>query len=236
MVTIKLTPEALEAQRLFNQYCHPKSRYWKNQDDRRQAALAMLSSGIFGDDILKGHARHKKTYPVALGALIRELVDLYCAYVYPPPISYIKEDITRQFDHHFSYVSAIAQFAGVKEKAIVERWHDWREQLSNAVYNGKISPYWRRLMEEKMFEGRRYRPQKIAYEFADIFLSYCLLASPARVEIWVSAILKSLGLDTLSSSSMRSYIKLEQEKEKERITEAGEDYHNYQKQERCIRF
>jgi hypothetical protein len=139
MVTIKLTPEALEAQRLFNQYCHPKSHYWKNQD-AKQAALAMLSSGIFGDEVLKGHARHKTTYPVILEALIRELVDLYRAYVYLPPISYIKEDVTREFDHHFSYVFAIAQLAGVKEKTIADRWDAWREELSKAVDEGKISP------------------------------------------------------------------------------------------------
>ncbi len=107
MGTIELKPEALEAGRLFNQYCHPNSHHWKSQTEK-QAALAMLGSGIFGDNLLKGHAKHKTTYPVNLGSLIYELVNVHGGYSYVPPISYVKEDIIGEFDHHFSYVSAIA--------------------------------------------------------------------------------------------------------------------------------
>jgi hypothetical protein len=227
MGTIEITPEALEALRLFNQYCYPKSHFWKNQPSK-QAALDMLGSGIFGDNVLRGHARHKTTYPVILEALIYELVNLYREYAYAPPISYIKEDIVGTFDHHFSYVFGIAQFA-VKEKEIEGCWVAWREQISKAVDDGKISPDWRRLMEEKIFEGRRYRPKKLAYRFADVFLSYCLLAPYLRIALWVNAILKSLGLDPFNKSSLCDYVKLKQKKEKDRITEAGGDYHNYQR-------
>ena len=75
MGTIELKPETLEAIRLFNQYCYPKSHFWKNQASK-QAALDMLGSGIFGDNVLKGHEKHKTTYPVILGNLITELVNL----------------------------------------------------------------------------------------------------------------------------------------------------------------
>jgi hypothetical protein len=231
MGTIEISPEALEALRLFNLYCYPKSPFWKNEA-ARQAALAMLGTGIFGDNELKGHARHKKTYPVNLGNLIKELVDLYMWFVYPPPI----EDIVDTFNHHFSFVSAIAQLAGVKESDIDDQWGKWQGRLSKAVDDGKISPDWRRLIEEKMLEGRRYHPKKMAYIFADILLSYCLLARPNTITDWVNAILISLGQKHFSKSSLFSYVKSEQEKEKKRITEAGEDYHNYQKQGIQIRF
>jgi hypothetical protein len=228
MGTIELKPETLEAIRLFNQYCYPKSHFWKNQASK-QAALDMLGSGIFGDNVLKGHEKHKTTYPVILGNLITELVSLHLAYAYPSPISYLHEEIVGTFDHHFSYVSEIVQLAGVKKNVIAKLWETWREQLSKAVNNGEISPHWRLLIEERMFEGGRYRPQKIAYGFADIFLSYCLLARPSRIAGWVNAVLKSLRLSPCISSSLRDYIKLEQKNEKERITEAGTDYHNYQR-------
>lgn len=228
MGTLEITPEALEVGRLFNQYCYPKSHFWKNKL-HKQAALDMLGSEIFGDNALKGHTKRKTTYPVSLGNLITELVNLYLAYAYPPPISYIHEEIVRTFDHHFSYVSAIAQLAGVKKNEIDDYWEVWREKISKAVDNGEISHHWYRLMEEKMSEGRRYRPQKIAYGFADIFLSYCLLAPPSRIADWVNAILESIGLSQFSKSSLRGYVKLEQEKEKERITGTGTDYHNFER-------
>lgn len=226
--TIELKPEKLEADRLFNQYCNPKSHFWRNKL-HKQDALAMLGSGIFGDNVLKGHAKHKKTYPVSLENLIYELASLHLAYAYPPPVDYLHEDIISTFDHHFSYVSGIVQLAGVKEKVIEDRGDAWREQISKAVDNCKISHDWRRLIDEKMFEGRRCRPKKIAYRFADIFLSYCLLTPPSRVALWVNAILKSLGLDPFSKSTLYDYVKLEQKKEQKRITEAGADYNNFQR-------
>ncbi len=228
MGTIEITPEALEAARLFNQYCHPESHFWKNPASK-QAALAMLGSGIFGDNVLKGHAKHKTTYPVILEALIWELVNLHREYAYSPPVSYIKEDIVGTFDHHFSYVAAIAQLAGVKENVIEARWDAWREQISKAVDNGKISSDWSRRMEEKRTERERDRPKKIAHEFADIFLAQCLLAPPSRVADWVNAILTSLGRKRFSKSSLSDYVKVEQQKAQEWITEAGEDYRNYQR-------
>jgi hypothetical protein len=228
MGTIGIAPEALEARRLFNQYCHPESHFWKNQA-AKEAALAMLGSEIFGDDVVKGHAKHKKTYPVKLGALIFELVNLHRGYAYSPPVSYIHDEIVRTFDHHFSYVSAIAQLAGVKENMIKARQDAWQKRISKAVDKGKISSDWYRRMEEKRFEGRGDRPKKIAHEFADVFLSYCLLARPNTIADWVNAILTSLGRKPFSKSSLCDYVKLEQEKAQEWITEARGDYRNFQR-------
>ncbi len=235
MGTIDLKPEALQAERLFNHYCHPKSHHWKNQP-AKQAALAILGSGIFGDDLLRGHAGHKKTYPVNLDALIYELVNVYRGYSYVPPIAYVKEDILREFDHHFSYIAAMEQLAGARKDAVENYWDARREELSKAVDDGKISPDWRRLMEDKMVGGPRYRPQKMAHVFADIFVSYCLLAPPSRVADWVNTILSCLGLKPLSKSSLSDYVKQRQKEEKESIRAAGEDYHKYQKQGVQIRF
>ena len=235
MGTIDLTPKGREAERLFNQYCHPKSPHW-NYQPAKQAALAMLRSGIFGDNVLKGHVRHKTTYPIELGALIYELENVYGGYSHVPPIAYVKEDILREFDHHFSYIAAIEQLAGVRKDAVENYWNARREELSKAVDDGKIFPDWRRLMEEKMFGGRRYRPQKMAYVFADIFLSYCLLTPPSRIADWVNTILSCLGQKPRSKSSLSDYVKQRQKEEQERITAAGEDYHEYQKRGIQIRF
>ncbi len=216
-----------EAERLFNQYCYPESHHWKSQASK-DAALAMLGSRIFGDNVLKGHAQHKTTYPVELGALIYELVNVYRGHSYVPPIAYVKEDILGEFDRHFSYIAAMEQLAGARKDAVENYWDARREELSKAVDDSKISPDWRRLMEEKMFEGRRYRPKKMAYVFADVFLAHCLLAPPSRVADWVNAILTSLGRKCFSKSSLRDYVKVEQQKAQEWITEAGGDYRNPQ--------
>lgn len=234
MVTIDLKPEALEAERLFNQYCHPKFPHWKYQPAKK-AALTMLRSGIFGDNVLKGHARHKITYPVELGALIYELENVYSGYTNPPPTSFIKDDILHEFDHHFSYVAGIAQLAGVR-KDVLENWpKEWRKQISNSADNDEISHDWRWIVEEKLF-GRHHRPKKLGYMIADIFIAHCLLAPPSRIAYWVNAILKGLDLKPLSKSSLSDYVKRRQEEEKERITAAGEDYHKYQKHGIQIRF
>ncbi len=234
MGAVDLTPEALEANRLFNQYCYPDHPHWKSRFSK-QAALAMLGSGIFGYNLLKGHAKHKATYPVNLDALIYELLNVYGGYSYVPPIAYVKEDVVREFDHHFTYVSAIAQLAGVRKDAVENDRDAWREKLSNAADNGKIPPDWRTLIEE-MFQGRRYRLPKLAHVFADIFLAHCLLARPSRVADWVRTILTSLGLKPPSKSSLSDYVKQRQKEAQESITAAGEDYHNYQKQGIPIRF
>ncbi|MBM4275879.1 MAG: hypothetical protein FJ134_15670 [Deltaproteobacteria bacterium] len=235
MVTIDLkNPEALEAERLFNHFCNPKSPHWK-YPPAKQAALAMLRSGIFGDNVLKGHARHRTTYQVVLAALIYELENVYSGYINPPPISFLKEDILCEFDRHFSYVAAIAQLAGVR-KDVVENWpKEWREKISNAADNGRISPDWRWGIEIMIFGGR-CRPQKLGYVFADIFLSHCLSAPPSRIADWVNAILKSLDQKPLSKSSLSDYVKKRQEEEKERITAAGENYHTHQKKGIQIRY
>lgn len=235
MGTVDLTPEGLEANRLFNQYCYPKSHHW-NYEPRKQAAFSMLRSGIFGDNVLKGHARHKKTYQVELGALIYELVNVYRGHSYIPPISYLKEDILHEFDHHFSYIFMMAQLAGVRKDVLGNYWDAWKKELSDTVDNGEIPPHWRTLIEEKIFQGRSYRPPKMAHEFADIFLAHCLLARPSKVADWERAIFTSLGLKPPSKSSLSNYVKQRQKEEQERITAAGEDINNYQKKGIQIRY
>ena len=45
--------------------------------------MAILTSGIFVGNALKGHARHKKNYPIDLGDLIYFLVQTQGRYLEP---------------------------------------------------------------------------------------------------------------------------------------------------------
>jgi|GEM_PF-3148930 hypothetical protein len=239
MGTVDLKPEALEATRLFNQYCHPEHPHWKNKH-RKQATLAMLGSGIFGDNELKGHAKHKTTYRIEVKNLIYELVNVYCGHSYIPSTSYVKEDILREFGHHFAYVIAIARLASIRKDAVetvVKDYGDtWGKKISNAADKGKIPTNWRNLIEAEVFYGQRYQTPKMAHEFADIFLSYCPSAPPNRIAGWVIAMFKSLGLDSPGKTSLSDYIKKRQKEEQENIIAAGEDINNYQKKGIQIRY
>ncbi len=75
--------------------------------------------------------------------LITELVNLHLEYADPTPTSYIQEDILNTFDHHFSYVAATAQLAGVKEKVIQKIQKAWREKISTAILNDETSKHCR---------------------------------------------------------------------------------------------
>jgi hypothetical protein len=111
--------EVLKAERLFNQYCYPKTWYWENPE-WKQAALDILSAGIIEENTLKGHAGHKKNYPVELGDLICDLVQRHFDYDVNLPSGQVfhrlegplEEEIVSKFDDHFCFVAAIARLAG----------------------------------------------------------------------------------------------------------------------------
>ena len=66
-------------ERLFNRYCQPITRSWDDHEREltKEAALKIFDSEFSSyveEDGLKGHARHKKTYPVDVGNLIIALI------------------------------------------------------------------------------------------------------------------------------------------------------------------
>jgi len=117
----KKKKEQSEAERLFNQYCYPDTWFWK-YPEWKQAALSILSSGIFEGNELKGHAR-RQNYPlvqgdsVVLGDLIEGLVQKHFDYDVDLPFvrrleGPLREDIVGEFDDHFRFVAAIARLGG----------------------------------------------------------------------------------------------------------------------------
>jgi hypothetical protein len=197
------TKRQSEAEQLFSQYCKPQSGLWRSLD-WRQPALAILSSGIFIGNALKGHARHKKNYPIDLGDLIYCLVKTHLDYDIIPPILHL--DIIKSFEEYFNSAAAIARLGGVRESQIEKIKQTWREKISAKVVEGKISPHWRHVL----MVGTA--PKEIYYRFADILLSQTPQAPPNRIADWVNAILKALERKPVSKSILRDYIGREQER------------------------
>jgi hypothetical protein len=212
--------EALKAERLFNQFCYPKTWYW-DYPEWKQAALSILSSGIFEGNELKGHAR-RQNYPVVqgdsvvLGDLIINLVQRHFDYDVNLPSGQVfhrlegplVEDIVGKFDDHFCFVAAIARLGGIRSDLVQNIWDDWRKQVSTRAVEGKISPRWRQIIMEDIYPGQGYYPpKKIAYAFADIFLRHVSQAPPDRIAEWVNVTLKSLRRPTVSKSTLNDYIK-----------------------------
>jgi hypothetical protein len=172
--------EALKAERLFNQYCYPKTWYW-DYPEWKQAALSILSSGIFEGNELKGHAR-RQNYPVVqgdsvvLGDLIIDLVQIHFDYDVNLPSGQVfhrlegplVEDIVGKFDDHFRFVAAIARLGGIRSDLVQNIWDDWRKKISTRAVEGKISPRWHQVIMGKIFPEYP-APKKIGYAFADIF-------------------------------------------------------------------
>jgi hypothetical protein len=179
------TKRKSEAERLFSQYCKPQSGLWKSLN-WRQPALAILTFGIFVENALKGHARHKKNYSINLGDLIYFLVQTHLDYDLIPPI--LHQHIIKSFEEYFDLAAGIARIGGAR------------------VVEGKISPHWRHVM----LLGSA--PKEIYYRFADILLSQTPQAPPNRIADWVNAILKALEREPVNKSVLRDYIGREQER------------------------
>lgn len=222
MGTIEITPEALEAMRLFNQYCFPSYWFW-GYPERKKAALSILSSGIFEGDELKGHAT-RQNYPVVrgdtnvLGDLICDLVEKHFGYDVNLPAGQVfhrlegplEQEIVREFDDHFRFVAAIARIGGVRKDVIQNKCDEWRKQVSTRAVEGKIPLHWREIMMDEVYPGQGYYPaKKIAYAFADIFLRYVPQALPASIAKWVNIVIESLGRKAVSDSGLRDYVSKE---------------------------
>lgn len=218
--TVSQIKEQSEAERLF-QYCFPELSCretpslllplapFSGVTYLKQGALDMLSSGIFGENELNGHAGHKKNYPVPLGDLIIQLVETHFKYV---DITFFPGDIIKHFDNSFDSMAAMARMGGVRDKELERKKKEWREKISLAVAQGKFPSNWREIAKVELISSRKYRPKSEAQAFAIVFLGYVPQAPDNRIAIWVKAILKSLGQDTVSISELREYIKKERQR------------------------
>lgn len=220
--TIKIKPkEQVEAERLFKQYCYPKIIIWDDheRDLVKEAALEILSSEFatcIKDDGLKGHAGHKKVYSVDLGDLIIHLVRYahYDLHVNRPylPLDIQRGTILKAFDKLFTETCEILREGGVRLDRFIKVGGECRKKLSAQAAEGKISPYWRESIDEKIYPGHKYNPNRrsphmfAACRFADVFLGFIPQAPTARIVEWVNIILKALGRPTVSKSNLNDYI------------------------------
>lgn len=219
--------KAKKAERLFHQYCYPKTRSWEDRDRDilKEAALKILSSEFsefIEENGLRGHAGHKKIHHTDVGALIIDLVEYahFNRLVNLPyaSLDFIRGGITKEFDEHFRWVSEILQLAGVRKNVIQKKGQEWRKKLQVAA--GKITPYWHEAISEKIWPGHRYAPKKqkphvfAAHVFADVFLGYVPQVPTDRLVEWVNIILKSLGRPTVSKSKLHVYISISKKEQR----------------------
>jgi hypothetical protein len=206
-----------QAEHLFKRYCHSQTWFW-GYAEWRKTALDILGCGIFQGNKLKGHAGHKRTYPVDLGDLIMDLVKKHFDYDIDLPYGRffhrlegpLSDEVVNEFDYYFNFVATIARLGSVRKDVVEKIWDDWREKVRSAAIQGKISHQWRKEMMHQIHFGGSYRPKKIAYEFADIFVRYVPQAPAGRTANWVNATLKCLGRPSASKSSLTTYVKQQQ--------------------------
>ncbi len=206
------TKEPSEAERLFQQFCYPDTWFWGYRE-WKQAALDILSSGIFKGIELKGG--HNKTFPVDMGDLIINLVMKHfdCDVNLPSGRlchrleGLLEQEIVSEFDDHFGFVAAIARLGGIRKDHIQNIWDNWRKQISDHAVKGKISTHWRQVINGY---NPPTTPQQIGRKFADIFLQYIPQAPTDRMVAWVNVTLKSLKRPIVSKSSLNDYIKQRQ--------------------------
>lgn len=143
------TRELSEAERLFLLF-FPEASNWKPSSILlpfdpvtyvpylKQAALAILGTGIIGETGLKGHAGHKKFFPVDQRQLISDLVDKHYKYT---DTTYFPRDILKRFDSYFNSIAALASLAGITDKkidAVRNNLQRWRDKISQSVRDGSF--------------------------------------------------------------------------------------------------
>lgn len=175
----------------------------------KQAALAILSTGIIGDNGLRGHARHKKFFPVDQRKLILDLIETHDRYT---SITYSPEDILKRFDRSFNDIAELARLAGVTDKkisAVSNYLQRWRDKISQSTSRGDFPSNWRELMKESLISSYKYHSKSEAQALAIIFLEYAPEAKSNRIATWVNSILESLGSSSVKQSDLSKYIQKE---------------------------
>ena len=211
--------EPSEADRLFD-LIFPEASHWKADYSQplaafdpityvpylKQVALAILDTGIIGENGLKGHALHKKPLLANrrdIRDLISALVDIDYQY---QQVIYSPGDIINLFDSRFDIVAAFARIGGVKNKEIKKTQQKWGKEISLAVAQGKFPPNWRELTKVEIISSYKYRPKSEAQALAIKFLQYVPQAPTGRIVTWVNMVLKALGRRPVSKSKLHDYI------------------------------
>jgi len=208
----KKEKEPTEAERLFSLF-FPEASHWEAPSILlpfnpttylpyfKQNALAILSTGIIGENGLKGHVEHIKQKDLIIDLLNKD-------YQYRKT-TFFPEDILNQFDSNFDSMAALARLAGATDFQIKQARDNLkilRDKIFLAVSQGNFPPNWHELIKVKLISSRRYHAKSQAQAFAIIFLEYAPKASANRIAPWVNAVLKSLGRPTASNSKLREYI------------------------------
>jgi hypothetical protein len=219
--------EHSEAERLFN-LIFPEASHWKADYSQpltafdpityvpylKEAALAILDTGIIGENGLMDYEGHKEIFHFDrrdLRDLISALVDTHYKYC---DVTFSPGDILRHFDNLFESVAVFVRLAGVKdsgERGIKKVREGWREKVSLAVSQGTFPSNWRELTKAALISSWKYRPRTEAQALAIVFLGYAPQARNIRIATWVNAILPPLGRNTVSKSRLRDYIKTERQ-------------------------
>jgi hypothetical protein len=213
--TIKIkSKEQAEAERLFFLF-FPEASQWKVPKilvpfnpttyfpEFKQEALAILGTGIIGEDGLKGH---KKTYHINQRDLFIALLDKDFQY---RDVIYFPQVIIKKFDYHFDRMVEFASLAGITPKKIEDirkRLQSWRDKIIEAVSEGKFPSNWRELIKGESLTSISYKPKSQAQAFAIIFLQFPTKASDKEIAEWTNICLKSLGRPTASESKLRTFI------------------------------
>jgi hypothetical protein len=209
--------KARKAERLFNLF-FPEASHWKDPSillpfnptnyplQFKQGALSILSTGIIGENGLKGYAGNKEFFPINQRDLIIALLDT--DYQYRDVVLY-PEHIIKHFDNCFATMAAMARMADVTDNKIEkekERLNKWREAISLTITQGGFPSNWREILKKESITAWNYKPRSRAHAFANVFLEFASKASDKTIGIWTNTSLKSLGHLTASLSKLRGYI------------------------------
>jgi hypothetical protein len=216
----KKEKEPSEAERLFFLF-FPEASHWAPPSILlsfdpvtyvpylKQTALAILGTGIIGENGLKGHAGHKKFFPVDQRDLIGALVDTHYKY---SNVTFSPGDIIKYYDNLFKSVAAFVRLSGVKDSGplgIKRVWNAWRQKVHLAVSQGNFPSNWRELTKVELISAWKYRPRSEALALAIVFLEFVPRARNYTIAVWVNTILKSLAEPSVSNSELREYIEKE---------------------------
>jgi len=216
----QLVKEQSEAERLFFLF-FPEALHWQNPSilvpfnpsnylpHFKQDALAILGTGIIGENGLKGHAGHKKFFPVDQKDLIISLIDRDYQY---HSIAFYPGDILKKFDSNLDSMVALARIAGATDfqiKQAKDNLKNLRDKIFFAVSQGNFPPNWRELIKEELISSYKHYPKTQAQAFAIVFLEYVPQAKTKRIVTWVNAVLKSLERLPASEARLWKYIEKE---------------------------
>jgi len=196
--------------RIFNNHglkYQEHQKVWRLLPEFAPPILAILTSGIFSGEALKGP---KCKYPVAVGDLLVKLAFVALDY----DISVNGDDDTLiHLDIYFEWligIIRIAQLGLILEKRIKKLWQACHEKLSARILEGKAPPSW------TYIQLAAKAPPPKAHRLVDIFLDFVPIEAPATyLATWTNSVLRCVGEEPVPDRTLRGYIAQEKQKRKE---------------------